>query len=59
MMVLVFRYGMRLWSGDISCGLLTSGLLQALVKHFRCVAPRGFATTPLDGLLSLLCSCRT
>lgn len=36
MIILVFWCGMRLWSGGISCGLLTSGLLRALVKHFRC-----------------------
>lgn len=49
MIILVFWCGTRLWSGDISCSLLTSGLPQALVKHFRLRGPRGSAVSPLDG----------
>lgn len=48
MTILVFRC-MRVWLGDISCGLLTPGLPQVLVKHFRCMAPRGSTVSPLDG----------
>ena len=46
MIILVFRYGMRLWSGGICCGVLTPGLLQPLAKHFSCVTPHGFAISP-------------
>lgn len=49
MIILVFWCGTRLWSGDISCSLLTSGLPQALGKHFRLRGPRGSAVSPLDG----------
>lgn len=49
MIILVFWWGVRVWHGDISCSLLTSGLPQALVKHFRCMAPGGSTMSPLDG----------